>query len=421
MRNPNQTDLFPVTHDLAELPALNRAAGLSHLKAYIPLAGQTYTKRRNFDKGQGKHHAVSRLSGHLRRRLITEEEVLRLVAEHHPGNQAEKFILEVFWRSYFKGWLANRPSIWNDFCAYQLPDAQQELYQKAISGQTGIACFDAWVDELKTSHYLHNHARMWFASIWIFTLGLDWQSGAGFFMRYLRDFCPASNTLGWRWTAGLHTVGKHYVATANNIHTFTEGRFSVHGQLNEMPEACAGSPHPQAVTNLPDNALLQKDYLLLVTAEDCHLESLNLAHPPKAVLSLPAKMGDKSWDEKSQAVRDAKLLLEDAKAIEDAALRAQTVFGCAHHNLSSITGEQQLSQSVLSYASEAQCTQIVCAYQGVGFWQKNIDALFLHLQQNQLETGMIVRRIDRLCIPAAKKGFFPFKSNIPKWMGEICA
>ena len=31
---------------------------------------------------------------------------------------------------------------------------------------------------------------MWFASIWIFTLGLPWQLGAEFFMKYLFDETP---------------------------------------------------------------------------------------------------------------------------------------------------------------------------------------------------------------------------------------
>ena len=105
--------------------------------------------------------------------------------KHHSFSASEKFILEIFWRGYFKGWLANRPSVWNEFVQYHHANAGKagtdtESYRRAISGETGISCFDSWVDELKTSYYLHNHARMWFASIWIFTLGLDWQSGAAF-------------------------------------------------------------------------------------------------------------------------------------------------------------------------------------------------------------------------------------------------
>ena len=60
-------------------------------------------------------------------------------------------------------------------------------YLSAINGKTKIECFDNWVNELKNYNYLHNHTRMWFASIWIFTLGLPWQLGAEFFIKYLYE------------------------------------------------------------------------------------------------------------------------------------------------------------------------------------------------------------------------------------------
>ena len=73
---------------------------------------------------------------------------------------------------------------------------------------------------------------MWFASIWIFTLDLPWQLGAEFFMQHLYDGDAASNTLGWRWVAGVQTQGKHYLASEWNIKKFTNNRFS-NIKLNE--------------------------------------------------------------------------------------------------------------------------------------------------------------------------------------------
>ena len=99
-------------------------------------------------------------------------------------------------------------------------------YRAAIDGETGIECFDAWSAELCETGYLHNHARMWFASIWIFTLKLPWRLGADFFYRHLLDGDAASNTLSWRWVAGLHTRGKPYAARADNIATYSGGRFT---------------------------------------------------------------------------------------------------------------------------------------------------------------------------------------------------
>ena len=105
-------------------------------------------------------------------------------------------------------------------------------YKKAIEGNTNIECFNEWVNELKENNYLHNHARMWFASIWVFTLELPWQLGAEFFMKHLYDGDAAANTLGWRWVAGIQTQGKNYLASEWNIKKFTNNRFS-NIKLNE--------------------------------------------------------------------------------------------------------------------------------------------------------------------------------------------
>ena len=48
----------------------------------------------------------------------------------------------------------------------------------AEEARTGIDEFGDWSRELVQTGYLHNHTRMWFASIWIFTLRLPWSPGA---------------------------------------------------------------------------------------------------------------------------------------------------------------------------------------------------------------------------------------------------
>ena len=73
---------------------------------------------------------------------------------------------------------------------------------------------------------------MLFASIWIFTLGLPWQKGAEFFMKHLYDGDAASNTLSWRWVAGIQTKGKNYLAQSWNISQFTNNKYK-NVKLNE--------------------------------------------------------------------------------------------------------------------------------------------------------------------------------------------
>ena len=185
---------------------------------------QNYASNRNFDYGS-PHHNVSKISPYLRRRFISEEEILGIVLKYHKINEIEKFIEEIFWRTYWRGWLESHPWIYDQ---YKMYDEDQFIPKK-----TGIKCFEHWKEELLDTGYLHNHSRMWFASIWIFTLGYSWQSGANFFKNNLLDYCPASNTLGWRWVAGLQTIGKPYIARADNIKFFTNDRFYPQNELKE--------------------------------------------------------------------------------------------------------------------------------------------------------------------------------------------
>lgn len=228
-----------------------RAAALARLDRFAPRAGRDYAARRNYDLGRDAHDAVSGLSPYLRARLLTEDEVLQAVLDHHAPAAAEKFIQEVFWRTYWKGWLEMRPGVWMQYrraLDHALDNVQtqsglRQRWEAACTGTTGIDCFDAWANELVETGYLHNHARMWFASIWIFTLNLPWALGADFFLRHLLDGDPASNTLSWRWVAGIQTQGKTYLARPSNIRDFTEGRFAPEG-LAEMAVPLDAPPAP---------------------------------------------------------------------------------------------------------------------------------------------------------------------------------
>ena len=202
----------------------NKINLLRHLNDFSKNEILNYSSNRNYDLGE-PHHNVSKVSPFLRRRFITEEEVLGIILKNNKVEKIQKFIEEIFWRTYWRGWLETHPWVYDDYKKYK-----ENVFTPS---KTGIKCFDHWVEELIETGYLHNHSRMWFASIWIFTLGLSWQSGAKFFQDNLLDFCPASNTLGWRWVAGIQTIGKPYIARAENIKEFTKNRFYPQNQLKE--------------------------------------------------------------------------------------------------------------------------------------------------------------------------------------------
>ena len=197
----------------------------------------------------------------------------------------------MIWRGYFKGWLERRPQVWDsyvqglqaDLLSLKRDRQMRRDVDLATSGQTGIDCFDAWAQELVETGYLHNHARMWFASIWIYTLGLPWRLGADFFYRHLLDGDAASNTLGWRWAAGLHTRGKPYPARPQNIATFTHGRFVPrHDDLVEVTQGLEATEPDGLPTVMPIRDIRAPQAgiptALLITDEDCCLEDFDLSN-----------------------------------------------------------------------------------------------------------------------------------------------
>jgi deoxyribodipyrimidine photo-lyase len=369
-----------------------RAAALSALNAFLPYAGRAYAAERNYDLGPEDRHNISCLSPYIRLRLLTEEEVIRAVLARHSFVDAEKFVQEVFWRTYWKGWLEMRPSIWRDWTAdlTQL-DADAANIRMATEGRTGIDCFDSWARELVDTGYLHNHARMWFASIWIFTLGLPWQLGAAFFLRHLLDGDPASNTLSWRWVAGLQTLGKTYLATPENIATFTKGRF--------QPGPLAHGPGPQPVPAPPPSALPDVDAspagptLLLLTQEDLHAETLPLGKAEiVGIAALPARDADVS-----DLVADFR-----AAALADGLQRA-----AAHLGAPILTGD------ALALAHQLGVSQIVTAYAPIGPIADQLTALAEAGSAEGLTLHRIRRDWDTAAWPHATKGFFPFREKIP--------
>jgi deoxyribodipyrimidine photo-lyase len=239
--------------------------------------------------------------------LIVETDVLGQTLDRHSPSAAEKFVQEVFWRGYFKGWLEHRPEVWSRYRsavtsqirALDTDASLAQRYTEAVTGRTGIDCFDFWAQELRETHYLHNHARMWFASIWIFTLKLPWELGADFFYRHLLDGDAASNTCSWRWVGGLHTMGKTYLARPDNIETYTRGRFNPVGQLATQalpltePEL---GPRVPPQFDMPDLVGLRTG--LLLTQEDCAPQSLEgvpeervrCCPPPSRCRPLPARL-----------------------------------------------------------------------------------------------------------------------------------
>jgi deoxyribodipyrimidine photo-lyase len=379
-----------------------RAAGLSRLANFAPRTGRHYAANRNTDEGSGVRDNVSMLSPYMRFRMISEEEVLQAVLALFDLTAAEKFIQEVFWRAYFKGHLETRPQIWTNYLGdLQRLDRNDNAYRIAIGGQTGIDCFDHWVQELKTTGYLHNHARMWFASIWIFTLRLPWQLGADFMYRHLIDGDPASNTLSWRWVGGLHTKGRTYLARPDNIAKYTNGRFQPKGLATfalplEEPPLLDSPKLPQALSQWPEG-----EYGLLVTSED-----LSLSHSvmPTSV-AIPQQPTAKPHGPESDVALNFRRL-----ALDDAADRC----GQTPARITTLS-----ATDVMKWCLSENLKTVAVAYAPVGPEAEALHEIDQHLASHDIALLRVRRQYDTLVWPHATKGFFALREKLPSILREL--
>ena len=371
---------------------ISREGALKQLDAFINSELANYSFKRNFDLGPKDKSNVSCLSPYISHRLITEYEVAKSVLAKFPYQKVEKYIQEIFWRVYWKGWLELRPQVWTDFIEDLKGLKEDDNYKKAINGETQIECFNDWVKELKENNYLHNHTRMWFASIWIFTLNLPWQKGAEFFMKHLYDGDAASDTLSWRWVAGLQTKGKHYVAQSWNISKFTNNKYK-NVKLNEN-----ASPITDRREYKPSSLEINKEDLesdtLIFFENEQNIETLNL----KDYRNIYCVFLN---NEKRKIKFDEKVINFKKKIIEDQVNRFSNI---------KIIDEISFDK----YTNEIKDLDVI--YPSIG---ENLSFLKSIKKKKNLNYNFIVRDGDEFCWQFSNKGYFNFKSNIPKIIQKI--
>ena len=395
-----------------------RVEGEKRLAAFAPRMGRRYANGRNTDHGPTGHKVVSVLSPYILRRLVLKSDVVAAALAAHGPEGAEKFVQEVIWRGYFKGWLERHPQVWSSYvhglqADLAVLDRDRSLrrdVERAMDGQTGLACFDAWAEELVATGYLHNHARMWFASIWIFTLGLPWRLGADFFYRHLLDGDAASNTLGWRWVAGLHTRGKPYPAEAANIATFTAGRFTPRpsdlAKVTQGLEATEPNGLPPVLPLRP-GAPPQPGVptALLITDEDCRIEDFGLAAFDIRMAATLATSHLRS----PLPVADCVSQFE-AEALADAAARA---------GVSPVKLRADATEDLARWAASAGATQIATAYVTRGPMRDWLDEAAPVLAARGITLCEWHRDWDRAIWPHATAGFFKVKQQIPQLLEQL--
>ncbi len=370
-----------------------RHGALSKLNHFIENEIANYNFKRNFDFGPKKRENVSCLSPYITHRLIDEYETVKIVLKKYPYQKVEKYIQEVFWRVYWKGWLELRPKVWIDFVEDLKIIEDDEKLDQAKNGETEIDCFNDWVKELKEFNYLHNHTRMWFASIWIFTLKLPWQKGAEFFLKHLYDGDAASNTLSWRWVAGIQTKGKNYVAQSWNIEKFTNNRYKKIKLSDNAVSLVDKREYNLNQIENTNNNLSSKN--LIFFENDLNLEKFNLNKYQNIYSIL--------LDNEHRKIKlDGKVLEFKKKLIEN-------TIEAIPKDIKFIS-----DSNFLDLFSEKKDFEII--YPSVG---ENKSFLNNLRKKYDLKINFLKDDRDIFCWKFSNKGYFNFKSNIPKIIADF--
>jgi deoxyribodipyrimidine photo-lyase len=369
----------------------SRAKAVDQLNNFIEQNLSNYSKLRNFDFGPNNRSNISCLSPYITHGIINELEVIDKSLKKFSFAKNEKFIQEVLWRVYWKGWLELRPNVWSDYLN-ELGKVKNEFknnqsYLNAIEGKTNVDCFNQWIIELKENNYLHNHTRMWFASIWIFTLELPWQLGAEFFMQHLYDGDAASNTLSWRWVAGVQTQGKHYLASEWNINKFTNNRFK-NIKLSENVKPISSDKTYFVANKSFENSEISDCKTLLIFENNMTFEFSDFKEHKFKKILLVSNDTNRAIKLSEKVLKFKANLLEDQKIrLEEKSINCETI---------NINDLKNINEDVYAF------------YPTVG---ENLD----FIQNNELRNiKFLYRKLDQFSWQYCNKGFFNFKNYIPK-------
>ena len=225
-----------------------------------------------------------------------------------------------------------------------------------------------------------------FASIWIFTLELPWQLGAEFFMQHLYDGDAASNTLGWRWVAGIQTQGKHYLASEWNIKKFTNNRFQ-NIKLNENAPPKISEKSYSIIKQDFNNTRDIEEKNLVIFDNNLSFEITDFKENNfKKIYIVAVKNENRSIKLSEKSAKFKSLLINDQQQrLKDNSIECEVIDIGEIKNIENCCG----------------------LYPTVG---ENLD----YLNSNNIKLDFLYRDLDRFSWQYCNKGFFNFKNYIPK-------
>ena len=377
---------------------------------YLPDTGSYYRNNRNYSYDTtNNRNTTSLLSPYIRYRLLSEEDIIKKTLSINSFSKTEKFIQEIYWRTYWKGWLEHRPDVYDDYLTERnklLKNLSNiSKYQKAINGETHLTFFNDWIKKLKEDGYLHNHVRMWFASIWIFTFDLPWQLGANFFMENLLDGDPASNTLSWRWVAGIQTKGKHYLARKNNIIKYGNIQINDNIKLNEQAVCLEDNKTYFAKDVVLDNPKADDLDSILIPTDDLNFILNNKFQFKNIFSGIP--LNDYNDHNFSQKVKD------HIKKITISNFKDNNFYKDYEY----IVEFENYYESFTNWIKKKNIKKIGLPYVAKGNWNKIYQKLIS--DNPSINFVYLHRKYDMDAWKFAKKGFFNFKKHIPELISKL--
>lgn len=200
-----------------------------------------YGRTRNFVDG-----AITYLSPYISRGVISTRQVLESVlAKGYKIQEIESFVKELCWRDYFQR-VGQVKNLNQEIKQAQFPVSNHEIPISVLEGNTGIMGIDAAIHQLYRNGYMHNHCRMYTASL-VCNIGKShWLQPAQWLYYHLLDGDWASNSCSWQWVAGANSSKKYY-ANQENINKYTK-TYQVNTYLDKTYEALEIAETPTALT-----------------------------------------------------------------------------------------------------------------------------------------------------------------------------
>jgi len=177
-----------------------------------------YSVTRNFKNGH-----VTKLSPYISRGVISTRFIYeKLVEKGFNLKKCEKFIQELAWRDFWQQiWVAKGFLINEDLKRPQEDVNDYKISESLVQAKTSINSVDDEINNLYNNGYMHNHMRMYVASIATNIAKSHWKNPAKWMYYHLLDGDWASNALSWQWVAGSNSNKKYY-ANQDNINKYFE-------------------------------------------------------------------------------------------------------------------------------------------------------------------------------------------------------